>query len=528
MKSRCLLTRTIEVLPKHLGNIDEYLIKYLKDNVEKSYIPGGGFVTDIISIQKRSKGKLDNNSLNGTTQFNVVYECNVINLENNMILAGCNIDNVSPPGIFLNKDGIIDIFVKQSLLKEDVEYKVNQKINVMVKTFQSQVAGEKLVVLGSLDKYALQPFENRIVMIPDPEDIDKIKIRIEMGEDRDSMDNLCELGFDMRVEETKKLIDKIGPDIWRYYRGLLNPYELVSDNKNKNKIVSRAYYKLWEIMNIFPNLLLTGGNEEGKKILALCEAPGGFVKAILDFRENKKDEITAISMTGDGVIEFNGDLKKHKQVKVNPVKGCNCDITDHKVLAKCLGSKGLKKGGYDLITADGGIMEDVFEEEKDTIKLKVAECLMALEFQAVGGSFVIKLFDTCTRGSADLIMLLRKYYDEVILFKPELSRPGNGERYCICSGFKGTSPGELAKLYKILDNKDRYVIKIFEDNNKVIDDSIRLFNNKMLGEQYRKLNEIIDNIKVNDFKKLPAEQADEYIKEQKRIADDWLKSMKLV
>ena len=49
-----------------------------------------------------------------------------------------------------------------------------------------------------------------------------------------------------------------------------------------------------------------------------------------------------------------------------------------------------------------------------------------------GGDFVTKLFNLLTPFSAGLVYLMYRCFEEVCIFTPNSSRPGNSERYLIC------------------------------------------------------------------------------------------------
>jgi hypothetical protein len=66
----------------------------------------------------------------------------------------------------------------------------------------------------------------------------------------------------------------------------------------------------------------------------------------------------------------------------------------------------------------------------------VSEVLYALSLQKPGGTFVLKIFDTFTRVTVDIIHLLAVFYSDVIIIKPNTSRVANSEKYIVCKGFK--------------------------------------------------------------------------------------------
>jgi len=250
-----------------------------------------------------------------------------------------------------------------------------------------------------------------------------------------------------------------------------NPYEHTITNNSKDKldiasyskiyftesnklnIVSRAFYKLWEMLMIFDVI-------PDKNIVSahLAEAPGSFVQALIFFREKyfkkaifDKDEHYVISISEKGVPTFKADFKReYSRVKIYEQDGG--DLTSLTSINKF--SKFSKKA--DFITADGGfIWNDENYQEQEAFKLVIGEILTALKIQEINGSFILKLFEIYTDVSIKIIAILKMLYSEVYITKPLTSRPSNSERYVICKKFKG------------IDNK---IINKFEDLLKEIND----------------------------------------------------------
>jgi 23S rRNA U2552 (ribose-2'-O)-methylase RlmE/FtsJ len=91
----------------------------------------------------------------------------------------------------------------------------------------------------------------------------------------------------------------------------------------------------------------------------------------------------------------------------------------------------------DLITSDGKIKtDDINTLEQESYQLILSEIIAALKVQAVGGSFVLKVFETFTIPSLKLIYLLSSFYKNTYIYKPFYSRPYNSEKYIICKDFK--------------------------------------------------------------------------------------------
>jgi len=94
-----------------------------------------------------------------------------------------------------------------------------------------------------------------------------------------------------------------------------------------------------------------------------------------------------------------------------------------------------------LVTADGGFdfSVDFNNQEYSFLRLFLSEIYTAVSTQAIGGAFIIKIFDMFTYETNCLISILIELYEEVYITKPFTSRPANSEKYLVCNNFKGLS-----------------------------------------------------------------------------------------
>ena len=92
----------------------------------------------------------------------------------------------------------------------------------------------------------------------------------------------------------------------------------------------------------------------------------------------------------------------------------------------------------DFITADGGFdfSIDFNKQEQLASKLILVEMLYTIIMQKKGGSCIIKMYDTFTKISIDIIYFLSSFYKSAYITKPSTSRTANSERYLICENFK--------------------------------------------------------------------------------------------
>lgn len=257
-----------------------------------------------------------------------------------------------------------------------------------------------------------------------------------------------------------KITDYYHNKTWDKYKKLTNEYELIFTSPNatynvsKYIPVSRSFFKLWEIIHDFKNILFSGNKP--MKCLFLAEGPGGFAEALMKFRsdymanDSINDEyygITLKAANNKNVPEW-----KYKNSKLHILFGAdgtgnlyNVDNIDY--LQDTLGCNSI-----DFITADGGFdfSSDFNNQEEMSLHLLTCEVYAALRMQNVGGTFIIKVFDLFSLYTLNLINILSNCYTDVKIVKPLTSRPANSEKYLVCIGFKGCSGENLNILKKLL------------------------------------------------------------------------------
>ena len=252
--------------------------------------------------------------------------------------------------------------------------------------------------------------------------------------------------------------NKINSDKYKKYwdktKKYSNIYELVyipNKTNRKHSIsyyrpLSRSYFKLWEIIHDFDLIKST------TKITVIClaEGPGGFMEAIINFRNNPEDSINGITLKSlnkdiPGWIKSKTFLKKHN---INITYGSdgtgnlyNIDNIRH--------LKQFIKGGVDFITADGGFdfSIDFNNQEELSYRIILCEIVSALYLLKNGGDFVCKLFDIHSLVTIKFIYLLSRYFEEIFITKPYTSRPANSEKYLVCKGFRGIEENYLEMLF---------------------------------------------------------------------------------
>ena len=235
-----------------------------------------------------------------------------------------------------------------------------------------------------------------------------------------------------------------------YDSDINNVSRVYFDLDPKPNILSRAFYKLWEILFMYDLIQIDKPNFISAH---LAEGPGSFIQATMFYRDmftkkgvSKNDKYHAITLHSE-------DLKKHvppledsfikyyekekpqrfiqhktypKEIAGGSLDKDNGDLTDPKTINLFGGS--FQKDKVHFVTADGGFnWENENTQEQEAFKLILAQIITALKIQAKGGHFVCKFFESFTTTTVKLIAILKSFYEEVHSIKPLMSRQSNSE-----------------------------------------------------------------------------------------------------
>lgn len=375
------------------------------------------------------------------------------------------------------------------------------------------------------------------------------------------------LGYLFYLDKTKnsmKFLDKVENKSIYY---VVNPFEhnintkdsihkttvsLLKIDTKKQQIISRAFYKMWEMLYLFDL-----ADKDNIVYAALAEAPGSFLQAVIEYRKfNKKslskDRLFGISLHPDKVSQIkmkdqflgyyntseNENLvhihKTYEKSVADKYKSRdNGDITSVKTIS--LFKKDVKKTKKyaDLVTADGGfIWEDENNQEQEAFILIYGEIVGALRVQAEGGHFVLKLFQSFSNLTLKMIRLLMYFYKDVYIFKPFTSRESNSEKYIICKNFKFKQDKKLDTKLKLLeeileklDDKERFVYDFLNgiELTKEFINQMIFINLDIVNKQQIMLNKMLSyKDKRNSKKESYIPDKNKFEEEQKLANKYWL------
>lgn len=336
------LKRRIVLRPYELDkSYNSKIMDILNKNYEGKCIPRVGYVKKhSIFIESKSIGKIDSSDFTGNVNFDIIFTCEItfpikdtifdcqVIQKNKIGLTAKPLSTMAYveelPYIILLPKEIHDS--DQNDLLDKVEIGDDITVKIVESSFVPEKIGKKcahyLVLAKILPREA--KIINRYFTIPDLTDqINELCINFSTVPSikEQSSKWIKDLSIYTRLQSLKNQIevlkekaDKIGTyidiknrnDIWRdLIRPSINTYELITPSKAYNltsivktekEIISRAYYKMQEILYKFPDLI-----EKKSKIISLNlgESPGGFIQALIQYR--KKDE-SLISKNIDSFI----------------------------------------------------------------------------------------------------------------------------------------------------------------------------------------------------------------------------------
>lgn len=326
---------------------------------------------------------------------------------------------------------------------------------------------------------------------------------------------------------------------WDKAKKINNDYELIhlpnkrvkSDSIAKYEPLSRAFFKLWELLHLFPSPLKQI-NPIPIKIIALAEGPGGFIEAMQCWRKQYapsiQDEIIGVTLKSTNK-EIPGWKKARFFLENNPnvrIDYCSDNTGNLYNVDNLRYLHNHHKNTVDLVTADGGFdfSDDFNNQEQKSYRIIFCECIGALATLKENGMFICKIFDTFSRTTISMLQLLKAHFRKVVITKPNTSRPCNSEKYIVCEGFLGIDDKYLEKcfisisLWEHIHNKNQLLHSIFceDELEHQLLHVMETFNQENAEQQIFNIEKTLESIKNkrNQNTKLSI---------QKRKALEWCK-----
>jgi 23S rRNA U2552 (ribose-2'-O)-methylase RlmE/FtsJ len=227
----------------------------------------------------------------------------------------------------------------------------------------------------------------------------------------------------------------------------------------------------------------------------LAEGPGGFIEALNYIRNNPKDIYYGMTLINDdketpkwNKCEYY--LNQNPHIKIDYGSDGTGNLYN---LENLLYVNKYFSNSIDFITADGGFdfSIDFNKQEETSLNLIFSEICFAMMMQKKGGSFILKVFDTFSLASFEMIYLLSYLYEEVYIMKPSTSRPANSEKYIICLRFR-----MIPNLYKI-KNKMIEIFPIVQQNRLISFLKIPL--NNIFVDKLKEINSIFGQCQIESI-----------------------------
>jgi 23S rRNA U2552 (ribose-2'-O)-methylase RlmE/FtsJ len=247
--------------------------------------------------------------------------------------------------------------------------------------------------------------------------------------------------------------------VWDKVKKLSNDYEMIFLHKSP---VSRSYFKFTEIWSIVSTKWRSYFKDVKIKSCHICEAPGGFIEALLDISDRQNiaiEQCYCMSLLSHDKKIPVWRLPEH-YVKKGNVQFCNGydgtgNIYIYKNVTTFIRKAGI--GSCAVVTADGGFdfSTNYNTQEISFAHMLACEIFIALNVQMVHGIFVLKIFDMFSPMTIKIVYILQLFYKHICIVKPSSSRPANSERYIICEDFIGlentiSSQNQASIAFKIL------------------------------------------------------------------------------
>ncbi|ACI28803.1 agip102 [Agrotis ipsilon multiple nucleopolyhedrovirus] len=214
------------------------------------------------------------------------------------------------------------------------------------------------------------------------------------------------------LDELKNQLNRYDPRDVRRARDRLD---------RRRRVRDRCYFKIKEIDDKFTVC------RNINVFLDLCGGPGQFAKYVFNVND---DDCLGFGVTLRNHCDYNFSHPNFRKMY-----GCfdTGDIFDANVLFELMY---FCRHKCDLVLADGAFDVAGRENDQETLSLSLIrkECSVILEALRVGGSCVVKIFDTFNNSTISLLRNFVGHFEQHHLYKPPHSRAANSEKYLVCKG----------------------------------------------------------------------------------------------
>ncbi len=241
---------------------------------------------------------------------------------------------------------------------------------------------------------------------------------------------------------------------WDKWSKIVNPYDKIQYlAKNKN---TKDYYKFFEIFKYF------GMTKDDLKSSAhMGESSLHSAKALTYFQPKINWYANVESKPSQNKSQV--DLTKILESEMDSAKDDNgySRLIQSDPDQSILENLNNFKDNFNEITGKVSIVigdcttdtaHDPNNQEQLVFYLLFAQVVTGLHLQMENGHMIVKIFDTITRPTCQLIYYLSNFYEKVSIIKPRTSRYTNSEKFIVARNFKGIQSEELSSLDEIMLN----------------------------------------------------------------------------
>lgn len=494
------------------ANLEDNIKRAVERKYGNRFFSFGHVRPGTIQILKRSIGhKIGSSDFTGNISFDVIFQCEIY-----LPQIGQEIDarvkSINKIGILAKSDSnkltILLSKPHQTNLELFGEVMLESRIRAKIMDFKIDGQNETIVIIGDLTKILTGVYQNyqlpridgmRMEIQGNLQPTSNIRnIYLNYGDFIDSvnskslMDPYAMFVPDQYNQKTWNQIRTKGTDwqgfkdYWRLVRSIVEDFELVhpSGGYNQNKgiavlplkarPISRAYFKLWELLHRYPGITNQIKEQDQAVILCLGEAPGGFLQSLTHYRfkehSRSNDVYYGYSLEAESVsLSWDNPLTQKELFRLqnNQINLNYADLTRVEDLMRMIedlteqqtDGKLARRIKADIITADAAYTHTKVYNYEEVVNYRIffGEIVAALLNQKIGGSFVLKIFDILTRVSQQFLILLNHYYSEVFVTKPDFSRPASSEKFVVCLGFRGLTTNSQSEkdvtrtLFELMD-----------------------------------------------------------------------------
>jgi cap2 methyltransferase len=367
-----------------------------------------------------------------------------------------------------------------------------------------------------------------------------------------------------KLNESKKQLDSIYADKqqWKIYDRLTDVVRLHEDlrtptgviaKKYKAEIVTNAWLKMYELCTLLDPIFKKyepAKNSKDQKVFHsfhIAEAPGTFLLAmnhyianhfpLMDWKwlANTYRDLYSAGL-GQYLKDEYGLIEKFKNQWEFGACG-DGDITAPENLRAFKLAIDKKLGSLQFITSDVKFVppEINFDEEENiNIPVHMGHLLCALLCLEKGGTMILKEFTYFETPSICLLFLAAALFDQLLLIKPETSRPANSEIYIVGFGYHKE---------KFSDVMSEHLLKVlgYIRNLAKLTGSPSLFAKDDLPTDYvKRIEEVMTNVSSREivqinrnielFKKYGSnisKAQDDLRKEKYATAEKWIERVKI-